>query len=95
MQSKKGIVFLLMVWLTVLTVWAVNSITTSFGYSRSVNVQGIPVQPAPRNISIVPMDKDTVWVIEPNNQTIQVITHDNDGFHLTLSTMSVENRRVP
>ena len=80
-----------MVWLTVLTVWAVNNISNSLS-NQSVSVQGIPAVSTPQQISTIQMDKDTVWVLQPFSDSIQVITHDKDGYHITQSKMSIQNQ---
>jgi hypothetical protein len=81
----------IMIWLTVLTIWAVNKMATPLS-SNDVTVHGIPNQPAPQAISTVQIDKDTVWIIDANSNYIKVITHDKDGYHITGSQMSFQSR---
>jgi hypothetical protein len=92
MTSKRIFVLLIMLWITILMIWVVNSftarITDSINNTKSVIVQGIPGQPVPQQFSTVQIDKDTVWLIDANNNYIRVINHDKDGFHLTGSQMT-------
>lgn len=90
-QNNKFFVFIIMVWFTIITIWAVSSVTSSIN-NQSVNVQGVPVQSTPQQITSIQMDKDTVWVIDPNSNYIRVITHDNEGYHITGSEMSFQER---
>lgn len=91
MSQKNVFALLFMIWITVLTIWAVNQITVPLS-NNLVTVQGIPSQPIPQPISTVQIDKDTVWIIDANSNYIKVITHDSDGFHITGSEMDFRNQ---
>jgi len=91
-QNNKVFALIIMIWFTIVTIWAVNNLTTSFNNQHSVYVQGIPGQSTPQQISAIQMDKDTVWVIDPNSNYIRVITHDDDGYHITGSEMTFQER---
>jgi len=87
MSQKNVFALIIMIWITVLTIWAVNKIAVPLNNSL-VTVQGIPGQPMPQEISTVQIDKDTVWIIDANSNYIRVITHDKDGYHITGSEMT-------
>lgn len=91
MSQKNVYALFIMIWLTVLTIWAVNKIVVPLN-NNLVTVQGIPGHPTPQQISTVQIDKDTVWVIEANSDLIKVITHDTDGYHMTQIRMSIQNQ---
>ncbi|KRE56803.1 hypothetical protein [Paenibacillus sp. Soil750] len=91
MSQKKGYALFIMIWLTVLTIWAVNKIVVPIS-NNVVTVQGIPGQPTTQQISTVQIDKDTVWVIESNSNLIKVITHDTEGYHMKQIKMSIQNQ---
>ncbi|MBW7457430.1 hypothetical protein ACFOLF_11230 [Paenibacillus sepulcri] len=92
-MSKNNIFLgLMMIWLTILTVWAVNRLTTSFENTRSLHLTGIPGQAATSQISTVQIDKDTVWLIDANSSYIKVITHDENGYHIMQSEMSFQEK---
>jgi hypothetical protein len=76
-----------MIWVTILSIWAVNKLNNP---SHSITVHGIPVAPTPQQVSSVQMDKDTVWVIDANSNYIRIITHDNEGYHITGSEMDFQ-----
>ena len=88
MSRNNTFALVIMIWVTILTFWTVNNLTTSLNNQSSVTVQGIPVQPIPQQISTIQMDKDTVWVIDANSNYIQVITHDEYGYTRTQSVMN-------
>ncbi|WP_217595192.1 hypothetical protein [Cohnella sp. GbtcB17] len=93
MTQKNVFALIIMIWVTVLTVWAVNKVVVPLSYhSSSVSVQGIPGQPVPPAISTVQIDKDTVWIIDANSSFIKVITHDESGFHIVGSEMTYQER---
>jgi hypothetical protein len=92
MEKNKIFVLIIMIWFSALLIWAVNNVTTSLNNQRSINVQGIPGQPTPQQISSIQMDKDTVWIIDANSDYIRVITHDEDGYHVTGSKMSFKEK---
>ncbi|MFD0675191.1 hypothetical protein [Cohnella sp. GCM10027633] len=87
MSLKSIYPFLIMIWLTILTIWAVNKL---YNPAQSVTVHGIPGTPIPQQISTVQMDKDTVWVIDANSNYIRIITHDEDGYHIRGSEMEFQ-----
>ncbi|WP_239616329.1 hypothetical protein [Cohnella mopanensis] len=89
MSMKNIYPLIIMIWLTVLTIWAVNKLNNQ---SQSVTVQGIPLTPIPQQVSTVQMDKDTVWVIDANSNYIRVITHDKDGYHIRGSEMDFQEQ---
>ena len=93
MSQKKGYALFIMIWLTVLTIWAVNKIVVPIS-NNVVTVQGIPIQQTTQQISTVQIDKDTVWVIDANSNYIKVITHDKDGYHITQSEMSFQEQKL-
>jgi hypothetical protein len=74
-----------MLWVTLLTVWVVNNLKVlpNNGDHGVLTLQGIPAPAYQSQISTIQMDKDTVWIIEPNSSVLKVITHDKDGYHLT------------
>ncbi|MGF7048092.1 hypothetical protein J2T13_002598 [Paenibacillus sp. DS2015] len=88
---SKNKTWIIMIWITILTVWTVSNLTTSLNNQRSVNVQGIPLQIQP-SISTVQIDKDTVWLIDANTNYIRVITHENDDYYITGSEMSFREK---
>lgn len=88
MSRNNTFALIIMIWITILTFWTVNNLTTSLNNLRSVNVQGIPLQSESQQISTIQMDKDTVWVIDANSNYIQVITHDKNGYTRTQSEMN-------
>lgn len=88
LQTNKAFVVVIMIWISILTVWAVNSLTN--GDQKSVHVTGVPQNYTPQQISVVQMDKDTVWVVDPNSNYIRVIKHNEDGYHITSSEMSFQ-----
>ncbi|WP_151734004.1 hypothetical protein [Paenibacillus tengchongensis] len=83
---------IIMVWVTILTIWAVGSVTEALNQTQSVNVSGIPLQPVSRQFSTVQIDQNTVWVIDSESSWIKIITHDEDGYHMTQSEMSIEEK---
>lgn len=91
MTQKNVFVLVIMIWLTVLTIWAVNKIVTSNDNFETVNVQGIPVQPTPQQFSTVQVDKDTVWIFDNTSDMIKIISHDANGYHLTQERMSIQD----
>jgi flagellar basal body P-ring protein FlgI len=90
MTQKNVFVLVIMIWLTVLTIWAVNKVVIS-NDNFNVSVHGIPVQPTPQPFSTVQVDKDTVWIIDNTSDMIKIITHDADGYHLTQERMSIQD----
>ncbi|MFC0213904.1 hypothetical protein ACFFK0_15845 [Paenibacillus chartarius] len=93
MDRNKVFVLIIMIWITFLTTWAVNHITSALDNNDVVTVHGVPVQPIPPQISTIQMDKDTVWVIDVNQAYIKVITRDQNGYyHLKQSPLSIENQ---
>jgi hypothetical protein len=92
MSRNNTFALIIMIWITILTFWTVNNLTTSLNNLQSVNVQGIPVQSQPQQTSIIQIDKDTVWVIDANSNYIKVITHDKDGYHMMGSEMSFQEK---
>ncbi|GMK38782.1 hypothetical protein PCCS19_18360 [Paenibacillus sp. CCS19] len=89
MSQKHGFMLVIMVWLTFLTIWAVNKVVSTD--DEFVTVNGIPIQPTPQPFATVQVDKDTVWIIENNSDMIKIIKHDADGYHLIQERMSFEN----
>ncbi|MBD3919007.1 hypothetical protein H8B09_09600 [Paenibacillus sp. PR3] len=89
MSQKKVYMLVMMVWLTILTVWAVNKVVNK--NDAFVTVNGIPVQPSPQTFSTVQVDKDTVWIINNTSDMIQIIKHDANGYHLTQEKMSIQD----
>lgn len=57
MVNNKGFVIVIMIWITVLTIWAVSSLTSTLSYLNSVNVSGIPHHPTEKPISTVRIDE--------------------------------------
>ncbi|REE69631.1 hypothetical protein A8990_13228 [Paenibacillus taihuensis] len=90
MLPKNYFALIIMIWITVLTIWAVNKVVVPLN-NNDVMVQGIPIQPMPQEISTVQIDKDTVWIIDANSNYIKVITHDKDGYHITGSEMTYQS----
>ncbi|GGA02964.1 hypothetical protein GCM10008018_56270 [Paenibacillus marchantiophytorum] len=88
MKNKTFI--LVMLWFTILTIWAVSSIKSSLHDSRNITVQGVPAPAVPQPYQTVHMDKDTVWIIDPLSSNIKVISHDKDGYHITQATMDLK-----
>ncbi|QHW33679.1 hypothetical protein GZH47_24695 [Paenibacillus rhizovicinus] len=91
MTQKNTFTLVIMIWLTVLTIWAVNKVVTSHDDFETVSVQGIPAQPTQEQYSTVQIDKDTVWVFDNTSDMIKIIKHDADGYHLTQEKMSVQD----
>ncbi|MBU5672130.1 hypothetical protein [Paenibacillus brevis] len=89
-MSQKNNFVIIMIWITVLTVWAVTTIAGPLN-NKVVTVNGIPHHPIPQAISTVQIDKDTVWIFDANSNYIRVITHDEDGYHITDSEMTFES----
>lgn len=92
MTNNKIFALIIMIWFTILTIWGVNHLITSLNNTQSVNVHGIPGYPAPQQISTIQIDKDTVWIIDANSNYIRVITHDEEGYHITGSEMSFKEQ---
>jgi hypothetical protein len=90
-MSNKSFAVIIMIWFTIIAIWAVNNVTTSLN-NNTVSVQGIPDQFIPEPISSIQMDEDTVWIINANSNFIKVITHDKDGYHITESEMSFQEQ---
>jgi hypothetical protein len=91
MSRNNTFALVIMIWITVLTFWTVNNITTSLKNHRSVTVSGLPVQPIPQQpqqISTIQIDKDTVWIFEANSNDIKVVTHDENGYNITETEMN-------
>ncbi len=88
--QKSVVTFIIMIWVTILTVWAVNNITRSMDHNPVVSLQGIPTPEQPQNI--VQVDKDTVWIFDKYSDLIKVITHDEDGYHLLQTKMDITNQ---
>ncbi|WP_274366273.1 hypothetical protein [Paenibacillus thermotolerans] len=95
MVNNKGVAILIMIWITVLSIWAVNSLTSILSNLYSVNVSGIPYHPIEEPISTVRIDENTVWIINANNSNyIKVITQDEDGFKITEYEMQFQERQA-
>jgi|GEM_PF-2484299 hypothetical protein len=89
MSQRNGLLLIIMVWLTFLTIWAVNKVVSS--NDSVVTVNGIPVQPTAQPFSVVQVDKDTVWIIDDSSDMIKIIKRDADGYHLTQERMSIQD----
>lgn len=94
MSRNNTFTLVIMVWITILTMWVVNNLTTSLNNQNqsSVTLQGIPEQ-LTQQISTIQIDKDTVWVIDANSNNIKVITHDENGYNMTESEMNFSMNR--
>jgi len=92
MTKNNIFTLVIMIWFSIITIWAVNEITKSLQNQQSVHVTGIPGQPIQQQISAIQMDKDTVWIIDANSHYIKVITHDEQGYHITGSEMAFQER---
>lgn len=90
MRKNRIFVLIMMIWLTILTVWSINKVNASLTFDRPITISGWPEQN--QQITAVPMDKNTVWIIDSNDYSyIKVITRDNEGFKITQSFMSLRN----
>ncbi|GIP32509.1 hypothetical protein J2TS4_17190 [Paenibacillus sp. J2TS4] len=75
-------------WLTILTVWSINKVSTSINNNHAVTVSGMLDKP--QQLFAIPIDKNTVWIIDANDYTyIKVITRDQEGFNISQSFMSL------
>lgn len=91
--NKNGFAFGIMLWVTILTVWAVNSLTSTMSRDNTVHVNGIPHAPQDEPISVVRMNDNTVWVVNANTHYIRVIAQEEDGsFTITGSEMQFQER---
>jgi len=90
MANSKGFVIVIMIWITGLTIWAVNSVTSIMSSQNSVHVSGIPNYPSNEPISTVRIDENTVWIINAKSNYIRVITKDEEGFKITDSEMQFQ-----
>jgi hypothetical protein len=87
--SKNIFALIIMLWVTLLTVWVVNNLKYSNVNNGGVlTLTGIPA-PAYQSQFTIQMDKDTVWIIEPNSSVLKVIHHDQNGYRLTKTIMPV------
>jgi hypothetical protein len=82
---------IIMIWVTLLTVWVVSNLKAPPN-KGILTLQGIPAPAYPSQTSTIQMDKDTVWIIDPNSSVIKVITHDQNGYHLTQTVMPVTEK---
>ncbi len=92
LSDKNGNKIALMIWITILTVYSVNALTSALTNEESVIVRGIPPEPISRQFSTVQIDENTVWVIEADSPLIKIITHDEDGYHMTQTEMSIQDK---
>jgi hypothetical protein len=84
MKSKTMLIG--MVWLSLLVVWGANKIDSAIrgrpipSTITPVGTLGIDGSVDVNNYA-VPMGNNTVWIIHPKNNQIQIITHDGTGYH--------------
>ncbi|MEK3885759.1 hypothetical protein [Paenibacillus sp. PL2-23] len=92
MVNNKVFAIVIMIWITWLTIWAVNSVTSIMRGQNTIHVSGIPHVPTEEPISTVRIDENTVWIINANNHYIKVITKDEEGFKITGSEMQFQEQ---
>jgi hypothetical protein len=86
--SNRSIALVVMIWMSILVIWAVLSLNSHLNKTQSIGgAVGIVGSPAGgfvvnQHVTAVPMTNNEVWIINQNFQTVQVVTRDNDGnFH--------------
>ncbi|QGQ96174.1 hypothetical protein EHS13_15460 [Paenibacillus psychroresistens] len=88
MTTNNKFALIIMLWVTLLTVWVVTNLKVPPN-NNVLSLQGIPAPAYPVQTTTVQIDKDTVWIIDPNSTLLKVITHDQDGYHLTQIDMPI------
>ncbi|GGG67450.1 hypothetical protein [Paenibacillus radicis (ex Gao et al. 2016)] len=91
MSAKRfGILIsIIMVWITILAIVVLLVLSKLFGEQLSVHLTGIPGQAIAPQMTTIQMDKNEVWIIDPNSNTMRVITKGETGYHVTVAEMSV------
>jgi hypothetical protein len=86
-NQTTSVVLIVMVWLSILVIWAVSSINNHLNRLQPIGGVGITGSPeggflVDLNVHVVPMGNNEVWIVDTANHSVQVITRDKDGnFH--------------
>jgi hypothetical protein len=85
-NSNRSIVMglFVLVWLSVLVGWAVSSINSNLNRIQPPGAVGITGSPeggfvVDQYVTAVPMGNNQVWIINKQQQTVQVVTRGEDG----------------
>ncbi|QSO51991.1 hypothetical protein JZ785_25065 [Alicyclobacillus curvatus] len=82
-----NVVIIALVWLSILIIWAVTTVDKHLSMIRPTDAVGITGSPeggflVTRNQYVVSVGNNEVWIISPDQQSVQVVTRDKSGqFH--------------
>lgn len=85
LQTKTiAVILIVMVWLSALVIWAVDKIDNTL--PQSLSISNMPSGPilTTQSMYTVPVGNNTVWIIDTAHETINIITHDSNGYHSKL-----------